>query len=349
MAIVATDNRNYTNIANAIRNKNSSSATYKPEDMASAIAAIPSGTVINNQDKIVTPDETTQLITKDSEIYTGLGAVTVNPIPGEYKDTSDATAIAKDILLGKTAYGTDGKIVGTSALKMGVIRPDAQLIATLSDDVSWVNDLELTIPAYTTTSQTLLAASDMTPTVALTDLDNYNYYVLERALTIPTYNIATLAKGREEYQFCAAAYEIVSFPANTFSTLDGTKSYEKRNNAVYLAGNYTRLVYWSSDTAISVYGSAAYGCTTTMTAPAISSSSALSPNLTIRFPAIVARGHTTYFTSTFMNATTDARTQFVAEVYKVPKGSDYGINGWGLRSQAEHVLDCIDTTNHDLT
>lgn len=352
MAIVATDNRNYTNIANAIRNKNSSSTTYKPEDMASAIAAIPSGTVINNQDKIVTPNETTQLITKDSEIYTGLGTVTVNPIPSEYKDTSDATAVAKDVLVGKTAYNADGKIIGTLALQMGVVRPDAELVTTLSSDVSWVDDLELTIPAYTTTSTTLLAASEMTPTVTLTDLDNYNYYVLERALTIPTYDSTvgdTKGKGRQEYQFCSAAYEVVSFPPNTFLTLDGNKSYDKRSTSVYSAGNCARLVYWSTASAITAYASAAYGCTTTITAPAISSGSALSPVLTIKFPAIVIRGHATYFSSTYMDGTADARTQFVAEVYKVPKSSDYGINGWGLRSQAEHVLDCIDTTNHDLT
>ena len=221
MAIVATDNRNYTNIANAIRGKNGSSNTYKPEQMAGAINAIPSGTPINNQDKTVTPSESTQIITKDDNTYTGLGTVTINPIPSEYKDTSDATAVAKDIWLGKTAYNSGGLITGTSSLQMGVVRPDAELVKTLSRDVSWVDDLELTIPAYTTTSTTLLAASEMTPTVTLTDLDNYNYYVLERALTIPTYDSTvgdTKGKGRQEYQFCSAAYEVVSFPPNTFLT-----------------------------------------------------------------------------------------------------------------------------------
>ena len=43
MAIVLTDNTNYQNIANAIRNKNGSSDTYSPSQMATAINNIPSG------------------------------------------------------------------------------------------------------------------------------------------------------------------------------------------------------------------------------------------------------------------------------------------------------------------
>lgn len=411
MATVTTDSQNYTNIANAIRQKSGTDARLKPGQMGSAILAIPTGGTINNQNKEVTPTENEQEITCDAG-YTGLGTVTVGAIDDTYvgsavtrqgastitpgtvnqtiasdtyltgtqtisgdsdliseniksginifgvtgnysgsgTDVSDTTAVAADVKTGKDFYTADGnKATGTAAVQMGVMRPDAELIATLSNDVMWVDDLSLTIPAYTTTSKTLRSATNMTPTVALTDLDNYNYFVLERALTIPTYSIETSAKGKEEYQFCSALYEIISFPANTFSTLDGTKSYATRNTAIYSAGNYVRLVYWTSATAITAYGTAAYGCTTTITAPTVSSASSLSPNLTIKFPSLIIRGSTTYFTNTYMNATTDVRTQFVAEVYRVPKNSAWGINGWGMKSQAEHILDCIDTSSHDLT
>ncbi len=370
MAIVTTDDRNYTNIANAIRTKSGTATTYKPANMANAILNIPAQEPPELQEVWVTPTGSDMTVEADDD-YDGLSTVhvsgdndliadnikdgvTIYGTTGTYAgtDTSDATALPKNILTGKTAYISTGKVEGTLALQMGVVRPDAELVATLSSDVSWVDDLELTIPAYTTTSTTLLAASEMTPTVTLTDLDNYNYYVLERALTIPTYNSTvgdSKAKGRQEYQFCSAAYEIVSFPPDTFLSLDGGKSYATRSTTVYSAGNCVRLVYWSTASAIAAYASAAYGCTTTMTAPAVSSGSALSPNLTIKFPAIVIRGHSTYFSSTYMNGTTDARTQFIAKVYRVPKGSDYGIDGWGLRSQAYHILDCVETTNHNLT
>ena len=43
MATIITNDENYTNIANAIRNKTGGSLTYKPGDMAAAITAIPTG------------------------------------------------------------------------------------------------------------------------------------------------------------------------------------------------------------------------------------------------------------------------------------------------------------------
>lgn len=58
MAIVTTDSINYTNIAEAIRDKNGTETTYKPADMASAIRSLSGGTpsdydtVKNNSEKI---------------------------------------------------------------------------------------------------------------------------------------------------------------------------------------------------------------------------------------------------------------------------------------------------------
>ena len=46
MAIVITNDKHYTNIANAIREKNGETTTYKPEEMAAAIEAITSGNPI---------------------------------------------------------------------------------------------------------------------------------------------------------------------------------------------------------------------------------------------------------------------------------------------------------------
>ena len=43
MAIVTTDDKYYTEIANAIRNKNGTTTQYKPSEMAAAINAISTG------------------------------------------------------------------------------------------------------------------------------------------------------------------------------------------------------------------------------------------------------------------------------------------------------------------
>ena len=63
------------------------------------------------QNKTVSPSTVQQSITADSN-YDGLGTVTVNAIPSNYIITSDADAIASDILNGKTAYVNGVKITG---------------------------------------------------------------------------------------------------------------------------------------------------------------------------------------------------------------------------------------------
>ena len=74
----------------------------------------------------------------------------------------------------------------------------------------------------------------------------------------------------------------------------------------------------------------------TITAPSISG-----VNLSIKTPALIIRGSTTYYTNTYMNATTDVRYQYIIDLYRSKKG-DMNLDGWGIYTQAAHIVDCVD-------
>lgn len=91
--------------------------TYSASDdsadgYSSVTVDVPVGSTINNQNKTVTPTELSQSITYDNG-YTGLGTVTVNAIPSQYKDTSSANITASDVISGKIGFNSSGSVTGT--------------------------------------------------------------------------------------------------------------------------------------------------------------------------------------------------------------------------------------------
>ena len=286
-------------------------------------------------------------------------------------DISPTTAVESDVAQGKVFFKASGEqAVGTAdiggieivetpdshggtiieingapsvpTLNPWVMRPDVEKIYTLSYDKYIVADEGVTFPAYTTTSQTLKASETISPTIAR-DPANYNYYVAERALSIPEYSVTTKAKGRVEYSYASAFYEIVDYPAKTISALLNNTEVSALSYSVFSAGNNVGLVYWSSGTALARYASAAYGVAQTITAPTCTESA-----ITIKTPALLTRGHTTYFTNTYMNAVTDVRYQYIIEVYRAPK-EHLSFDGWGLYNMSEHVMDCVHSSTRKLT
>lgn len=70
--------------------------------------------------------------------------------------------------------------------------------------------------------------------------------------------------------------------------------------------------------------------------------------MTVKSPVLGVRGHTTYFTNTYMNALTDIRYQYVIDVYRAPLG-ELNIDGWEQDQALQHILDCINADGHNLT
>ena len=69
-----------------------------------------------SQEKEVEPTKSKQIVTPDSG-YNGLSTVTVNAIPSNYIDTTDADATKNDINSGKTAYVNGVKITGSQVVQ----------------------------------------------------------------------------------------------------------------------------------------------------------------------------------------------------------------------------------------
>lgn len=130
------------------------------------------------QAKSVTPSAEQQVVTPDAD-FAGLSSVTVEP----GTDTSDATATADDIRLGKTAYGADGKMTGTIADYDGTSEPASgkSLAAQIVDK-----------------SVTNVTADDLK---GATNIGRYAFYMCEAltSIAIPD-DVKTI--DRSAFQYC---------------------------------------------------------------------------------------------------------------------------------------------------
>lgn len=266
-----------------------------------------------------------------------------------FTDVTGTTASASDVASGKYFYDALGSLTlgtasgggGSTNLIMGVIRPDAEFVKSWTADDLVVADLGLTLPAYNTSTQTLISSQPLNDEQYTCDYANYTYYVLERMLTIPIYNVTTKGKGRFEYSFTAAVCELVDIASNSFKAILNDTKVTAANRGMFSASE-ARSVYWANSTGVSMVGNATYGTSQGFVAP--SGSTTITPIL----PSLIMRGSTSYFTSEYWEAVTDIRRQYVIEIYRAPKGN-LNIDGWGLCQQAYHICDCVNSSNHKLT
>lgn len=222
------------------------------------------------------------------------------------------------------------------------LRQNASVVKTWTYDKKIVADEEITLPSYTTTSTTLKAAEALENDTYTMDNENYNYFLVQRTLSIPIYSVTSKAKGRVEYHASSYLYDINDIPADTIKAILNNTTYGSR--IVGYSGQSTnRLVYWSTASVLAAYSSTAYGVIAVSQAPAIANGV-----ITISTPNLNIRGNATYFTSTYFNALTDIRYQWVAQLWRSPKNT-LGVDGWASTQNFLKVLECAKSASHTLT
>lgn len=228
---------------------------------------------------------------------------------------------------------TDVTSGGGANVKPYVIRGDAEIVQSYAADELLVEDLEIALPAYSTTAKTIVTGASLSITVPL-DYANYNYYVEMRSLTIPIYDTTTKQKGRMDYTANSYHYEVIEIPANEIETLEGKIVSTSRSVAVTSLGSVGRSIYWTSASAVANVTNSTYGPQSTAQAPTISSGV-----MTVKAPNYGIRGSTTYMASGAWGHMTDVRYQWKIDVYRAPKGD--ATDGWPHTSNMRHILENV--------
>lgn len=121
---MSTQEERLTEIANAIRYAEGSTALIPALSFAARIRALSGGGGSTEdytlQVKTATPTKNQQLILPDSAYY-GLSSVTVEAIPDKYQDVSGVTAGAADVLAGKVLVDAAGNPIAGSMTNNGAV------------------------------------------------------------------------------------------------------------------------------------------------------------------------------------------------------------------------------------
>ena len=271
----------------------------------------------------ITPSESQQTACSAGKFVTE--PILVAPIPAPYiipTGTKSITANGSGIDVSAFQFAD---VNVPSAQPQGTIaqRYDATLVKTWKADRKVVADDHVTLPAYSTNAQTLVAATNLE--IGATDpASGYCYFLAYRAVIMPIYNTDVQVQGRQEYTTMVGSFEQIYNPANTFQAINGTGKYVATAPAATGAWNNThyRHIYWNSTTNLSIYNAGIYGATLTFASPTVATE-----GITPSSPTVGVRGQNTYMKADLYATITDIRYQYIIEMWRVPRPA-IGLNGF---------------------
>ena len=254
---------------------------------------------------------------------------------------------------GSVSQDQDGYIVlpstggggGSSTLKMGVIRPDAELVQTWTYDKYIVEDEGVTLPAYSTTAQTLKASASLSPT-ATVSAETYDAMIVTRTLATPVYGSGATSSKRMAWSAYFDMIELCSIPPNVVSGGGASINSNVRFTKYY--NSEGRFVYFDS-TGMLQSGNGAQGVYASPYSPSVSyNSSTAIQTVTAKSPTLIIKGAENYLNQTNFEAITDIRYQYIIELWQVPHGS-LNLDGWGYRQLFINANTCANSASGKLT
>lgn len=249
------------------------------------------------------------LVSTDVVVKTASGTIAAN---SELLFTITINA-NKDIMLDSACDKFYWKKTGATDLTSdpGILNPYAELVKTFSYDKLIVTDESITIPAYTTTATTLKAAQTSYGTYAA-DTANYDYFIVQEGLVTPVYNAsgATIAAGRYVGWIGSYLHDYINMRPG-FVSKDGLNN--SQASTTITASTYR--MFYNNGASILTSANSTYGCYMTFSTPTFGST------ISVTCPALMIRGSTSYFTSTYWGYLTDIRYQWKAKVYRIPKNN----------------------------
>ena len=230
--------------------------------------------------------------------------------------------------------------IRAESIQQIILRPDAELEESWAYDKRIVEDEGVTIPAYTTTNQTLKSTEQLAEITA--DVDNYRYFLTFRTLATPEYSNSNTGRGRFEWSCMVGAYEFIFTPmAELHPLVPG--EYRVSTNSAAVQGNVSyRGLYFASVNSLSIYATNTYGIWTPSVAPAY-----VSGKMRINSPNFTMRGQPNIFDQPFWEALTDIRFQYIYELWKAPLGS-LQYDGWQNQQSVDKALNCLYSSSHKL-
>lgn len=257
-----------------------------------------------------------QNITIMGASYSAVPAVTLPKTGGgtaRFDDATVTTATASDVASGKVFLASDGTITtGTASGGGGGLVQ----VAAFEPIVIKFADTEFNGWTPSTTAKAIVPTQTV-GTFAATHLDEFDYFIRTRAFVDVQYIDGTAtSKGR----FALAAIENWYNYTRRPSTYAQMNSGTKNANVFEVVSNLWVSKYYN--TAWTLIYSGAYGIYPGNQASSSSSSSAVSPTVTVKTPIINAKCNATYFSTTMAgNVDQDASTiTFESYAYRAEGG-----------------------------